>query len=209
MARRLKIGSVGEIPTPCGYAYLQYAHEHPMYGTLVRVLRGVYREAPADLGQLVGGPQRFWVLHPMAIGVREGLIRIVGLYDVPQHARRVPRMKKPLLGNGWAIVDDFDHEVMRTTTLSPEERNLPALEIWPYPDLIRNVALEWSWADDVEAAGAVSPATPCYDIGVPWPSHEATSRRARPRASPNSVWPRLRRRLMSSRRTRTTGGWLG
>lgn len=63
--RRPKIGDVIEIPTPRGLAYAQYTHKHPMYGALLRVLRGIYTKRPADFSEVVKQEEHFKAFFPL------------------------------------------------------------------------------------------------------------------------------------------------
>lgn len=167
MARSVSIGDVIEVATPCGYAYLQYTHEHPVHLSLVRVLPGLFPRRPDDLAPLVSGPERFAMLHLVKVGARQGLYQVVGRYEIPEDARAFPLMRSNLFP-GWSIVADGEREVARVKELDDDQKQLPELAIWPFPDLVRAIASEWSWA--VEAEGSPTrPATPCYDIGIPWP----------------------------------------
>ena len=61
---RKKIGDVIEIPTSKGLAYVQYTHYHqapPVYGSLIRVLKGFYKARPSEqeLAQIIVQPHRF------------------------------------------------------------------------------------------------------------------------------------------------------
>jgi len=52
MKQNVKIGDVLEVPTPRGFAYVQYAHYQKPYGTLIRVLPGFHQSRPTDFAQL-------------------------------------------------------------------------------------------------------------------------------------------------------------
>ena len=61
---RPRLGDVIEIETPKGLAYAQYTHEHrdpPRYGSLLRILPGIYSQRPSDFAALVAEEERFSV----------------------------------------------------------------------------------------------------------------------------------------------------
>lgn len=60
MTRVSGIGDIVEIRTPRGLAYAQYTHEPPQFGSLIRVLPGLYESRPSDPARLAR-EQHLWV----------------------------------------------------------------------------------------------------------------------------------------------------
>lgn len=169
MASKIRTGDVFELATPCGYAYLQYSHEHPEYSSLIRVLDGLHPKRPDDLAEFVAAPERFVVFFHIKSALSDGFVERIGQYPLPQAARDFPQMRMSLFGTGWLILANAVDEVARVRDLNPEQRLTPTVEIWPQPILRSRVASTWSWADDADDRQVTEPATPCHDIGVPWP----------------------------------------
>jgi hypothetical protein len=172
--RSPSIGDVFELATPCGYALLQYTHEHRMYGSVIRVLPGLTPEPHRDLEALVGGPERFFAFFPVKVAARDDLFTRVVRFEVPEHARSFPTMRIELLTGGWAIMANATEVVEKVGKLSPEQELLPRVETWPKSILLSRVASDWTWAHDVREEEG-EPAAPCYDIGVGWPDPQAGS----------------------------------
>jgi hypothetical protein len=92
------IGDVIEVPTSKGLAYVQYTHEHsshPVFGSLVRVLKGFYKERPSKeaLAELVKQSHRFQTFCPIHHAVSHGNFELVGNFPVPECAREFPIFK--------------------------------------------------------------------------------------------------------------------
>ena len=93
--RRVKpgIGDVLEVPTRNGLRYGQYTHEHPEFGSLLRVIEGAHKIRPSDLARLVRGRTTFVTFFPIAEAVRRGIFEIVGRTRVPGADRSFPLFK--------------------------------------------------------------------------------------------------------------------
>jgi hypothetical protein len=66
--KRPQIGDVIEIETPAGLGYAQYTHEHrepPRFGSLLRVLPGIFAERPSDFKPLLVQDERFSIFFPL------------------------------------------------------------------------------------------------------------------------------------------------
>src|SRR5205085_10467885 len=84
---RPRLGDVIEIETPKGLAYAQYTHEHrdpPRYGSLLRILPGIYSQRPSDFAALVAEEERFSVFFPLGAALRRRIVfRIVADEAIP------------------------------------------------------------------------------------------------------------------------------
>ena len=94
-----KVGDVIEIPTSKGFAYVQYTHEHngpgTIWGSLVRVLQGFYKEriAPKELEKIINQVHRFQTFCPVHHSVNKGDWNRVGNFPVPEFAQNFPIFK--------------------------------------------------------------------------------------------------------------------
>jgi len=150
---RLVVGDVIEIDTGVdGLAYAQYANRARLYGTLIRVLPGLYRSRP-DVAELVHGPTRYWVFYPVASSAKDGLVTVVGNFPLPKGAHRIPAMKSRGVVDAtghvlsWTIVEEERRK--RVTELTREERALPTLQVVNHPRLVEWVLGEYSPEHDV------------------------------------------------------------
>jgi hypothetical protein len=94
---RPRLGDVIELAIAGkGLAYVQYVNNHrepPVFGPLVRVLPGVYKQRPASLADLTAGPESYFVFIPIGVAAQRGYVRIVGHEAIPAHARDWPLFK--------------------------------------------------------------------------------------------------------------------
>ena len=155
--RRPKVGDVIEIETPKGLAYAQYTYKHdrpPRYGALLRVLPGLFQRRPTDFSELVNQPEQFVVFFPLGAAVWRGIVTIVANEEIPGWARRLPffRVRGGIDQSGrvlnWGLWDgERDYRI--EGELTPEQRNLPILEVITDVILINRIVEGWSPADDV------------------------------------------------------------
>ncbi len=130
-----------EIDTPDGLAYAQYTHEHrdpPRFGSLLRVVPGVYSERPTDFASLVEQEERFSVFFPLGAALNRGIFRIVANVAVPKTKRAFPVFGS-LSDDGkfWWMWDGKREWKAR----SPRQRRPRALdEIWNDTLLVERIA---------------------------------------------------------------------
>jgi hypothetical protein len=143
-----RLGDVIEIPTDRGLAYAQYTHEDKaFYGSLIRVLPGVFEARPSDLRSLVAGRERFWTF----VALKDKSLRIVGHEEIPAHADVFPRLREPgaIDANGvvldWSIWDGTLR--WRIQRLTPEYEELSIASICGIPLLQKRIASNWSPKD--------------------------------------------------------------
>jgi len=142
MASTPSIGDVIEIPTSAGRAYAQYTHEHPDYGELLRVLPGLFDEAPDDLPALVAEEEQFYTFYPLAAGLRERLVRVVAHLPVPDHSKAFPLLRSGGLPGEPRYVWDGNREV-RVRRPKPEHNLLSFAEIVSHPQLVEWIESGW------------------------------------------------------------------
>src|SRR5579862_8267381 len=92
MPRKAKIGDICEIKTPEGLAYVQYTHDHPSMGQLVRVLPGLFSDRP-ELKKLALKKELYFTFYPLNYVLRDGQTEVVGNEPVPESARPYPPMR--------------------------------------------------------------------------------------------------------------------
>lgn len=140
----VKIGTILEVPTANGGAYVQVCGRHPNYGWLVRALPGLFAERP-DLEALVRRPSRFVTFFAPAPYLDRGDLDIVGSTDVPTDESGVPVMKVGLKrpdGSWRWWTWDGEREVERAA-LTPEEANLPVRGVVNLALLRTMIVTDW------------------------------------------------------------------
>jgi hypothetical protein len=142
-----RIGDVIEIDTARGRAYAQYTHEHPQYGSLLRVLPGFSTVRPQSFMELVEKREKFFVFFPLRAAVRQGLVTRVAGERIPEWAQEFPKMRarggvtKDGRVLNWWIFDG--RREWRVDRLTEEQRSLPIRSIWTYPLLVERLEEEW------------------------------------------------------------------
>lgn len=151
--RRPKIGDVIEISTPNGLAYAQYTHEHPTYGSLLRVLPSLFEERPSQFSDLVQMPERFVTFFPLGPAVWRRIVTIVACERIPKRARDFPLFRTGVRNPATGRVDtwwlwDGERE-WPVGELTPQMRSLPLRGIWNDTLLIQRIVEGWSPTDEV------------------------------------------------------------
>src|SRR5690242_6609811 len=98
-----RIGDIIEIPTRRGLGYAQYTHEHtkpPRWGSLIRVLPGLFPERPSDFVSLAAQKEQFFVFTPLKWILREKIFRLVGSAPVPEWAVPFPVFRRAFILDG-------------------------------------------------------------------------------------------------------------
>jgi hypothetical protein len=134
--RRARIGDIIEIRTSHGLAYAQYTHEHsvpPKFGSLIRVLPGLYTEPPEIFDSLVEQSPVFMVFFPLHAALRQGIVRQVGNVSVPPSAKDFPvfrdGLEDPVTGkvDVWWLWDG--RKEWRIGALTEEQRGFPIRQV--------------------------------------------------------------------------------
>lgn len=147
MAKRIKIGDVVKITTPRGLGFAHYTHKHAMYGSVLRILPGLYDATPADLARLVAQRPQFIALFALQAAVGQGLVEIVGNAGVPAEAQQFPLFRAPMRTPGggvsaWWLWDGVRE--WRVGGLDEGQRSLPLREIVSLPLLVDRMLAGWT-----------------------------------------------------------------
>ena len=81
--RRSKIGDVYSVKLPNGYKLLQRAYVVPRVGDFVRVFKGLYKEIPENIQDIVSGPHEYLISFHSSRAYRIGLFELVCNCQVP------------------------------------------------------------------------------------------------------------------------------
>jgi hypothetical protein len=148
--KRPQIGDVIEIETPMGLGYAQYTHEHrepPRFGSLLRVLPGVFAARPSDFEPLLVQEDRFSMFFPLGAALNRGIFRIVANEAIPETKRAFPTFGKLSAdGQVWWMWDGSREWKAR----SEHQRTPRALRaIWNDTLLIERIAeQDWTPTED-------------------------------------------------------------
>ena len=159
-ARRLKLGDVYKVSVAQGHAYLQYVFEHkdpPVWGSVVRVLPGIFETDPPDLGELVGQLELFLTFVTLRPAIKQNEVMFVGTYPLSERFAKCPLFKAAIKWKSrpdkstypieWALwnVKGKTPE----TPLSREHWSLPTLCLINIPQLQLQIQTGWRPADDI------------------------------------------------------------
>lgn len=89
------LGTVIEVRTGRGLRYLQLTHVHREMGHLLRVLPGVFQERPPLIASIANEKEEYFTFYSLEETMRHGLVRKVGVFDIPVEARSFPVFRDP------------------------------------------------------------------------------------------------------------------
>ncbi len=164
MTSRARIGDVIEIATSMGLAYVQYCHDHAQYGSLIRVLPGLFAQRPEDVCEVAQGPETFFTFYPVNAAARRKMISIVARCPVPESARRFPLLRhhggkdRTTEEMTWWLWDRKGVAASRVKELTDEQKHMSTAEISNHAALIEMITSGWTPLQQFEgyAAGAAA-----------------------------------------------------
>ncbi|HEV2147519.1 MAG TPA: hypothetical protein VGR37_08980 [Longimicrobiaceae bacterium] len=147
MAGTVRIGDIVEITTRKGLAYAQYTHKHPQFGALLRVLRGLHSERPANFHALAEEHPQFSTFFPLQAAWNRGIVQIVSNVPVAEHAAAFPifrdGVQDPYTGRVRWWLWDGETE-WSVDELTAEQEKAPIREIINDTLLIERIESNWS-----------------------------------------------------------------
>lgn len=144
---KVKIGSLLEIKTPKGYAYLHYVYKDDDVFELIRVLPGIHPERPDNFDEIVKQKESYLLGFPVTAAVNKKILEKVGFYPIegftkPKYMRTDHIVRGEFLG--WHIVNTSDYTIRSVKELSPEEKKLSPWGVWNDTLLIERLMENWS-----------------------------------------------------------------
>lgn len=99
-------GTLVEIETAAGLAYLVVSHRHPLYGEVLRGLAGLYRERPEAPAMLARAPVQFTAMSPLSEAMAAGRVAasVIGRTALPQSLRCFPVFRMPIRDRAGGVV---------------------------------------------------------------------------------------------------------
>ncbi|MWD28708.1 hypothetical protein E0K89_014580 [Aquicoccus sp. SCR17] len=99
-------GDIIEITTDKGLAYVHLTHDHESYPPVIRLLKGLHAERPADLARFASEAARTTAMIPIETALeRLGLAHEkAGYLELPQMERSFPTFRMPVRDKQGEIV---------------------------------------------------------------------------------------------------------
>jgi hypothetical protein len=150
-----KLGDVIEFQVGDGVAYAMYTHEHPEYGSLLRVWNRVHEVGCTDLQTLVQAMPSFTCFFSLRAALSRGIVKIAGHIAIPQNLLSFPIFRTGMVGpdgsvNSWWLWDG--NSSLKVGDLTVEQSRLPVRGIWNDTIIVSRV--EQGWTD---ASGGYGP----------------------------------------------------
>jgi hypothetical protein len=149
LKKKAAIGDILEIKTPSGLAYLQYTHQHPDMGAMVRVLPGLYERRPTDFTDLAQQRELYFTYYVLRYALPKGETEVVSHQPVPDWAQPYPMIRHS--NGGFWIITRADvpltlenvRKSPKYTVLTPEQKKVSINEIWSHGLLVERLAQGW------------------------------------------------------------------
>lgn len=143
----IKRGDIFSIETSSGSAFFQFAKKMPVMGSLIRVLPGIYAQAPSDWQTLVAKETNFWIFFPVSAALNRGIVKKVGHCSLPTHAEETPVFRAGVVDPSTNRVEtwwlwDGEKEWM-VGEITNEQRKLPIRGSWNDTMLVKRIEEGW------------------------------------------------------------------
>ncbi|MCB6182041.1 hypothetical protein LIN78_00530 [Leeia sp. TBRC 13508] len=147
----LKAGDTFSIETDSGVGYFQFIKINKTYGSLIRVVPGVFPFDDCFSPDRLQVESNFWCFFPVSACLKKNLISKVGCYPIPEHAV-VPFFRHGVVNQSTKKVDTWwlwnGEQEWMVGELNNEQRRLPILGVWN-DSLLRN-RLEAGWLPELD-----------------------------------------------------------
>jgi hypothetical protein len=153
--RSATFGDVFVLPTPKGFALLQYVNRVPRFAELIRVLPGIYETMPTEVGSIVARKELYFLEFSISAAAKDGDVKHIGNFPIPAWAVDWPTMRAPqtrldgkqpewwaILHAGELIASDAPDE-RRITRLTREQRKLSIARWWSIPRFVERLVEGW------------------------------------------------------------------
>lgn len=149
---KLTIGDIVQIPTARGFAYAQFTHQHPMYGAVLRVFKGVHRDGAPPSTRWTENDVQFTCLFPLRSAISKGRLSIFARATVPQALKEFPTFRSGTPHRDTGKVADWwlwdGKTETRVGQLSQSQFSMPIRGVWNDTLLVNRIENEWSLAHD-------------------------------------------------------------
>lgn len=146
--KRKKIGDVIEFRVRDGVAYALYTHEHPDYGSLIRVWNRVHETGLADFEAFIQVEPSFCCFFPLGAALSRGIVKVVGNVAVPKSLTVFQTFRTGMVGpdgsvKTWWLWDGKSS--LKVGSLTEAQSKLPRRGIWN--DTLVIARIEQGWTD--------------------------------------------------------------
>ncbi|WP_175035079.1 hypothetical protein [Burkholderia lata] len=143
----IKSGDVFCIETSKGGGYFQYVKKVSPMGALIRVLPGIYKDLPDNLAEMVEVETNFWIFFPVGVAEKRGIVKKIGNFEVPGHARATPLFRTGIPDQETRKVENWwlwdGEKSWPVGAISEEQRRLPIRGAWNDTLLIERIEQGW------------------------------------------------------------------
>jgi len=166
-AKRIKIGTIVEIPVKGGVAYLQYYYK-TAHHSFVRVLKGIFQRRLKDFTVLANQQEQFITSSLIEYDIGDGLCEIVGWAPIPERLSELPLFKVlsgPGLdtfsgpyywklwnvknGKSWKVGGETYERKKAGEILPVEYHSLPSPDFGSLECIVDRIELGWTHESDV------------------------------------------------------------
>lgn len=147
----IPIGTIVEIPTRIGFAYVQNTHYVPDMLDLITVFQPLFDRRPSDVGMIATAPVRFRSFMPLEVELERGDAQIVGRAAVNEENAVFPTFRSTSERPGdppkpwWLWNGKRQWKVSRLTS---EQLKLPFNEIISLSLLRSRIETDWTPESD-------------------------------------------------------------
>ncbi|RXV64137.1 hypothetical protein D1006_40750 [Burkholderia stabilis] len=143
----IQFGDVFRIETSKGSGYFQYVKKVSPMGSLIRILPGTHKDVPENLAEIVMMETNFWIFFPVGAATKRGIIKKVGNFGIPEHARSTPLFRTGIPDQETRKVESWwlwdGEKSWPVGAISEEQRRLPIRGSWNDTLLIERIEQGW------------------------------------------------------------------
>jgi len=145
--KRKKIGDIIEFRVRGGVAYALYTHEHPEYGSLLRVWNRIHATGLADFEALIQNEPSFSCFFPLGAALSRGIVKAAGNVTVPKSLAAFPTFRTGMVEpdgsvKTWWLWDGTSFS--NAGSLTKAQMKLPRRGIWNDTLIIERIEQGWT-----------------------------------------------------------------
>jgi hypothetical protein len=167
-AKRIKIGTIVEIPVKGGFAYAQYFHKAIFSGDYIRVFKGIFQNQLRDFVDLASQKEQFIISSTIKYDLGDELCKAVSWAPVPESLHQLPlfkvlwgpdytigsspyywKLKNVETGEMWKVSEETYDRQKVGEILPKEYHHLPSEGITSFECLVDRIELGWTHESDV------------------------------------------------------------
>jgi len=143
---RPRIGDIIEIPTPSGLAYAHYTHQNnepPHFGSLLRILPGLFPSRPNNFSAIAAQEPVFSVFFPLGAACSRKIVSVVASEPIALPSASFPTFRNSHSRSGpWFLWDG--QKEWQVSSLTPRQlKAYPPLGIVNDTLLVQYIVQGW------------------------------------------------------------------